>query len=104
MSTCPSSCWARPPRFQSVKNPSLYPTGASADAPLTLENVASDGSQDWGLVPSATPPAASAGRNQGGRSPRPCSPGPRPAVSRTRPARHPGGARRGGVRRPRPSP
>jgi len=37
-------------RLQSVKNPSLYLTGASADAPLTLESAATDGSQDWKLV------------------------------------------------------
>lgn len=33
-------------RFQSVKNTSLYLTGASAGAPLTLQNAATDGSQD----------------------------------------------------------
>ncbi|MCW8383287.1 RICIN domain-containing protein [Streptomyces justiciae] len=37
-------------RLQSVKNPSLYLTGASADAPLTLQNAATDGSQDWKLA------------------------------------------------------
>lgn len=33
-------------RFQSVKNTCLYLTGASAGAPLTLQNAATDGSQD----------------------------------------------------------
>ncbi|MFI9832318.1 RICIN domain-containing protein [Streptomyces sp. NPDC051913] len=37
-------------RLQSVKNPSLYLTGASAGAPLTLQSAASDGSQDWELI------------------------------------------------------
>ncbi|MFF6951142.1 RICIN domain-containing protein [Streptomyces iakyrus] len=37
-------------RFQAVKNTSLYLTGASAGAPLTLQNAADDGSQDWKLV------------------------------------------------------
>ncbi|MFF7646230.1 RICIN domain-containing protein [Streptomyces canus] len=37
-------------RFQAVKNTSLYLTGASADAPLTLQNSTSDGSQDWKLL------------------------------------------------------
>lgn len=38
-------------RLQSVKNTSLYLTGASDGAPLTLRNAATDGSQDWELVP-----------------------------------------------------
>ncbi|RRR75896.1 RICIN domain-containing protein [Streptomyces sp. RP5T] len=37
-------------RFQAVKNSALYLTGASAGAPLTLQNAAGDGSQDWKLV------------------------------------------------------
>ncbi|MFG2779923.1 RICIN domain-containing protein [Streptomyces prunicolor] len=37
-------------RLQSVKNTSLYLTGASDGAPLTLQNVAADGSQEWRLV------------------------------------------------------
>ncbi|ELP63305.1 BNR/Asp-box repeat protein [Streptomyces turgidiscabies Car8] len=37
-------------RFQSLKNTALYLTGASAGAPLTLQNAAADGSQDWKLV------------------------------------------------------
>ena len=37
-------------RLQSVKNPSLYLTGASDGAPLTLQNTAADGSQEWKLV------------------------------------------------------
>jgi hypothetical protein len=37
-------------RLQSVKNTSLYLTGASAGAQLTLQNAATDGSQDWELV------------------------------------------------------
>jgi hypothetical protein len=37
-------------RFQAVKNTNLYLTGASAGAPLTLQNSAADGSQDWKLV------------------------------------------------------
>ena len=38
-------------RFQAVKNTSVYLTGASAGAPLTLQNAVADGSQDWRLVP-----------------------------------------------------
>ncbi|MCX5358460.1 RICIN domain-containing protein [Streptomyces sp. NBC_00124] len=38
-------------KLQSVKNTSLYLTGASDGAPLTLQNAATDGSQDWELVP-----------------------------------------------------
>ncbi|MET7480146.1 RICIN domain-containing protein [Streptomyces sp. NPDC005648] len=37
-------------KLQAVKNTSLYLTGASAGAPLTLQNAADDGSQDWKLV------------------------------------------------------
>ncbi|WP_405608030.1 RICIN domain-containing protein [Streptomyces sp. NBC_00076] len=37
-------------KLQSVKNTSLYVTGASDGAPLTLQNAATDGSQDWELV------------------------------------------------------
>lgn len=37
-------------KLQSVKNTSLYVTGASAGAQLTLQNVLTDGSQDWELV------------------------------------------------------
>lgn len=37
-------------RLQSVKNTSLYLTGASDGAPLTLQNTAADGSQEWKLV------------------------------------------------------
>ncbi|MEU0072992.1 RICIN domain-containing protein [Streptomyces sp. NPDC006332] len=37
-------------QLQSVKNTSLYLTGASAGAPLTLQSAATDGSQDWELV------------------------------------------------------
>lgn len=37
-------------RFQAVKNTALYLTGASAGAPLTLQNATGDGSQDWKLV------------------------------------------------------
>lgn len=37
--------------FQSVKNPSLYLTGASTRAPLTLQAATTDGSQEWRLVP-----------------------------------------------------
>jgi hypothetical protein len=37
-------------RLQSVKNTSLYLTGASEGAPLTLQNTAADGSQEWKLV------------------------------------------------------
>ncbi|NUQ98809.1 MAG: RICIN domain-containing protein [Streptomyces sp.] len=36
-------------KLQSVKNTGLYLTGASAGAPLTLQNAAGDGSQDWRL-------------------------------------------------------
>jgi hypothetical protein len=37
-------------KLQSVKNTSLYLTGASDGAPLTLQPAATDGSQDWELV------------------------------------------------------
>ncbi|MFJ1967349.1 RICIN domain-containing protein [Streptomyces sp. NPDC087903] len=37
-------------KLQSVKNTSLYVTGASAGAQLTLQNALTDGSQDWELV------------------------------------------------------
>ncbi|MDX3454449.1 RICIN domain-containing protein [Streptomyces sp. ME02-8801-2C] len=37
-------------KLQSAKNTALYLTGASAGAPLTLQNAATDGSQDWELV------------------------------------------------------
>ncbi|MFM9693371.1 RICIN domain-containing protein [Streptomyces europaeiscabiei] len=38
-------------KLQSVKNKDLYLTGTSADAPLTLQNATTDGSQDFELVP-----------------------------------------------------
>ncbi len=37
-------------RLQAVRNTSLYLTGASAGAQLTLQNALTDGSQDWKLV------------------------------------------------------
>ncbi|MEU9454115.1 RICIN domain-containing protein [Streptomyces sp. NPDC048277] len=37
-------------RLQAVRNTSLYLTGASDGAPLTLQTAAADGSQDWELV------------------------------------------------------
>ncbi|MEV0222140.1 RICIN domain-containing protein [Streptomyces sp. NPDC050704] len=37
-------------KLQSVKNTSLYLTGASDGAPLTLQNAVADGSQEWQLV------------------------------------------------------
>ncbi|MGW1785883.1 RICIN domain-containing protein [Streptomyces sp. NPDC002143] len=37
-------------KLQSVKNTSLYLTGASAEAQLTLQTALTDGSQDWELV------------------------------------------------------
>jgi hypothetical protein len=37
-------------KLQAVKNTSLYLTGASTGAPLTLQNAADDGSQEWKLV------------------------------------------------------
>ncbi|MEU0408915.1 RICIN domain-containing protein [Streptomyces griseorubiginosus] len=37
-------------RLQAVKNTNLYLTGAATSAPLTLQNAADDGSQDWKLV------------------------------------------------------
>ncbi|MFD9327055.1 RICIN domain-containing protein [Streptomyces sp. NPDC060065] len=37
-------------RLQSVKNTNLYLTGASDGAALTLQNAATDGSQEWELV------------------------------------------------------
>jgi len=43
-------------RFQAAKNPDVYLTG-EADAPLTLQNQATGGSQDWKLVPRGRPRA-----------------------------------------------
>lgn len=40
--------------FQSNADPSLYLTGSSTGAPLTLETGLADGSQDWELVPEGT--------------------------------------------------
>ncbi|KDN78035.1 hypothetical protein DF19_40755 [Streptomyces olindensis] len=40
-------------RFQAVKNPNVYLTGASSGAPLTLQNAVTDGSQEWRLVQQA---------------------------------------------------
>jgi hypothetical protein len=40
-------------RFQAAKNPNVYLTGESAGAPLTLQNAATDGSQDWQLTSEA---------------------------------------------------
>lgn len=37
-------------RLQALKNTALYLAGASDGAPLTLQNTAADGSQDWKLV------------------------------------------------------
>ncbi|MFE9452431.1 RICIN domain-containing protein [Streptomyces sp. NPDC006739] len=37
-------------KLQAVRNTSLYLTGASTGAPLTLQNAADDGSQEWKLV------------------------------------------------------
>ncbi len=37
-------------KFQASKNTNLYLTGASKGAPLTLQNAATDGSQEWQLV------------------------------------------------------
>jgi len=37
-------------KLQAVKNTSLYLTGASVGAPLTLQNAVADGSQEWELV------------------------------------------------------
>jgi hypothetical protein len=37
-------------RFQSVRNPDLYLTGATSNSPLTLQTRTTDGSQDWQLV------------------------------------------------------
>jgi hypothetical protein len=40
-------------KFQAVKNPDVYLTGASRGAPLTLQNAVTDGSQEWQLVQQA---------------------------------------------------
>lgn len=40
-------------RFQAAKNTNVYLTGASAGAPLTLQNAVTDGSQEWQLVQQA---------------------------------------------------
>ncbi|WP_371664959.1 RICIN domain-containing protein [Streptomyces sp. NBC_00280] len=37
-------------KLQSLKNTNVYLTGATAGAPLTLQNATTDGSQDWKLV------------------------------------------------------
>lgn len=40
-------------KFQAAKNTNVYLTGASAGAPLTLQNAVADGSQEWQLVQQA---------------------------------------------------
>ncbi|WP_416071985.1 RICIN domain-containing protein [Streptomyces sp. ID05-04B] len=40
-------------KFQAAKNTNVYLTGASAGAPLTLQNAVEDGSQEWRLVQQA---------------------------------------------------
>ncbi|NGO12397.1 RICIN domain-containing protein, partial [Streptomyces sp. HC44] len=40
-------------KFQAAKNSSVFLTGASAGAPLTLQNAVEDGSQEWQLVQQA---------------------------------------------------
>jgi hypothetical protein len=40
-------------KFQAAKNTNVYLTGASASAPLTLQNAVADGSQEWQLVQQA---------------------------------------------------
>ncbi|WP_417801340.1 RICIN domain-containing protein [Streptomyces bullii] len=40
-------------KFQAAKNTNVYLTGASAGAPLTLQNAVGDGSQEWELVQQA---------------------------------------------------
>lgn len=40
-------------KFQAAKNTNVFLTGASAGAPLTLQNAVADGSQEWQLVQQA---------------------------------------------------
>lgn len=40
-------------KFQAARNTNVYLTGASAGAPLTLQNAVADGSQEWQLVQQA---------------------------------------------------
>ncbi len=40
-------------KFQAAKNTNVFLTGASAGAPLTLQNAVADGSQEWELVQQA---------------------------------------------------
>ncbi|GAB2987531.1 hypothetical protein GCM10023080_061520 [Streptomyces pseudoechinosporeus] len=40
-------------KFQAAKNSSVFLTGASAGAPLTVQNAVADGSQEWQLVQQA---------------------------------------------------
>jgi len=68
-------------RLQAVKNTSLYLTGASAGAPLTLQNATDDGSQEWKLVRQAL-----SHRSGQGRVP---APGPDPGRVPARTARRP---------------
>ena len=44
-------------RFQAIKNTSVFLTGSTPGSPLTLQNAATDGSQDWQLVAEAQPQA-----------------------------------------------
>ncbi|GAA3877915.1 hypothetical protein GCM10023084_33550 [Streptomyces lacrimifluminis] len=37
-------------KLQSLRNTNVYLTGATTDAPPTLQNATTDGSQDWELV------------------------------------------------------
>ncbi|BCW05835.1 RICIN domain-containing protein [Arthrobacter sp. NtRootA1] len=44
-------------RFQAAKNTNVYLTGSTAGSPLTLQNSATDGSQEWQLVAEQQPQA-----------------------------------------------
>lgn len=65
-------------KLQAVRNTSVYLTGAAKGAPLTLQNAATDGSQDWQLVAEpVTPPSTQPSPSS------PQSPQPSPSTSQS---------------------
>jgi hypothetical protein len=76
-------------RLQAAKNTSVYLTGAATGAPLTLQNSATDGSQDWQLVAEPKTPAPSTSPTRPSQSPAPgatTTSAPTPGATTTSPA------------------
>ncbi|MFD1367301.1 LPXTG cell wall anchor domain-containing protein [Actinoplanes sichuanensis] len=70
-------------RLQAAKNTAVYLTGAGTGAPLTLQNSATDGSQDWQLVAEPPTPTPTATTTRPAQSPTPsatATSAPAPAV------------------------